>query len=990
MSQQLTILESFAKANKQISTNLPEPKKSNHLRKKRNLDIIEHNFLIRRFYKAIEPSDEYETESKTYSILNHFEFDSPPYNKFSCIKNISANAFWFLFCSNYFPYLSNELIDQKEYIPEELKKLIDCLNSNLVPIKKNNSSILSKFNFIKELKKLVQKFTKKKSGLGEKNNIFQTTSINSTSTTTFIESSNSINLDETKNNINISNLSCTSNISSIKTLLENLIKYFEHENKTKLLSKINNKDYILTNNFNRDIRIPEDFELDIKYHTKSFKRLREEISDNDEQSEEDENDDIVCYVCGDGQYEDDNLILFCSLCNMPVHQKCYGILIVPEGDWICHLCDIFKNPEVAKNMECILCSKLGGAMKPCTLKKSSHSYKMMIKNRNSPYLKDNNFKNINLNNNLINFNNCNEIKNEKNMENLNNDKINDTNNNIIINDNNNQINNTENHQNNNNYTIINDLNSSTQNLPSNNQLNNNNNISSPSLNSSNIIKETESIYSNSSNKKEEKFDSNTNLNSISNPNLLNIPNNNSNKKHLQKKQKTEKYLNEKIAKENAWVHLSCALWLPEISIKNFDLKEKIQGVENIPKKRLLEKCDICLKIGYGPTIKCEKCDYRFHPECARRLKRFYLEINENENAETTFLAYCHGDAPPKHLKKYELIKQRKRDDIKKFSNLIRKDLANLTKIPEDKQCNILNPYCHSNNALGGNTLDKKGIIIDEKKILKKLNNNDTYMNNDLSKKNSNVNMKIELTNSEKKNLINAIREMLIDESNLTLEINSEDFSIKQNTNITLTYEDITYPEKFSWVFLKESQEYLNGISTFETFKLYRSIITNKFDFAKNILKEKINIETKKKTKQKIKKEIKYCKCGASGDNNWIGCDSGDRRCPGKGWYHISCLDELKGYDIKSFEKKFSKYYCPNCRERLGLKNELNDNEEKNNNDTLEEKKKNEIEYVNINNNNSNDNNIKGDNSLNKMEIEEEKINNEKNEKNENKDIMKDN
>jgi hypothetical protein len=351
MSQQLTILESFAKANKQISTNLPEPKKSNHLRKKRNLDIIEHNFLIRRFYKAIEPSDEYETESKTYSILNHFEFDSPPYNKFSCIKNISANAFWFLFCSNYFPYLSNELIDQKEYIPEELKKLIDCLNSNLVPIKKNNSSILSKFNFIKELKKLVQKFTKKKSGLGEKNNIFQTTSINSTSTTTFIESSNSINLDETKNNINISNLSCTSNISSIKTLLENLIKYFEHENKTKLLSKINNKDYILTNNFNRDIRIPEDFELDIKYHTKSFKRLREEISDNDEQSEEDENDDIVCYVCGDGQYEDDNLILFCSLCNMPVHQKCYGILIVPEGDWICHLCDIFKNPEISKNME---------------------------------------------------------------------------------------------------------------------------------------------------------------------------------------------------------------------------------------------------------------------------------------------------------------------------------------------------------------------------------------------------------------------------------------------------------------------------------------------------------------------------------------------------------------------------------------------------------------------------------------------------------------
>ena len=218
MSQQLTIVESFAKAAKNISNSQPESKKAIYLRKKRNLDIIERNYIIRRFYKPIDANNEYETESKTYSILNHFEFDSPPYNKFSCIKNISANAFWFLFCSNYFPYLSNELIDLKEYIPDELKKLIDCLNSNIVPIKKN-CSYLEKFNFPKELKKIVQKFSKKKNEIREKNNIFQTTSVNSSTTTTPSSSSNLINLDETKNNINISNLSCTSNISSIKTLL---------------------------------------------------------------------------------------------------------------------------------------------------------------------------------------------------------------------------------------------------------------------------------------------------------------------------------------------------------------------------------------------------------------------------------------------------------------------------------------------------------------------------------------------------------------------------------------------------------------------------------------------------------------------------------------------------------------------------------------------------------------------------------------------------
>ena len=93
------------------------------------------------------------------------------------------------------------------------------MNSNLVPIKKN-SPFIEKFNFIKELKKIVQKYMKKKNTPGEKSNIFQTTSVNTSSTATPSTCSNSINLEESKNNINISNLSCTSNISSIKTLLE--------------------------------------------------------------------------------------------------------------------------------------------------------------------------------------------------------------------------------------------------------------------------------------------------------------------------------------------------------------------------------------------------------------------------------------------------------------------------------------------------------------------------------------------------------------------------------------------------------------------------------------------------------------------------------------------------------------------------------------------------------------------------------------------------
>ena len=1001
MSQQPTIDQAFASITKNTSnpSNTSsiqvDPKKNQQLRKKRNLEIIERNHLIRRFYYPVKPDNEYQTESNAYGILNHFDFDSPPYNKFSSIKNISANAFWFLICSNYFPYLSNELIDQKECIPEELKKLIDYINTNNISINKKNSNFGEKFNFLKEIKKIVQNFSKQKNNLNEKNNLFQTTNINSNS------NENIISLNESKSNIDISNLSCTNSISSIKSLLENLIKYFEHENENKILSKIT-KDYLLTSNYNRDIRFTQDFDLDIKYHTKSFNRFREEILDKVEQNEEDENDDVVCYVCGDGEYEDDNLILYCSKCNMTVHQRCYGVTVIPEEDWICHLCRSFSQ-DVCKNMECILCPQLGGAMKPCTLRKSSHSYKIMQKCRKNSSLKDNNYKNnnLNFNNNKKLFNSfSNEIKDDKflsNILNSNDTKKEKENNNLqdsnIFGPDLNQITNTENSiiPNNNNITNsinVNSINNNNIEL----SLNNNNNIltNSPNNNdnnhlqqnnisgscrSSNINKETESIYSNNSsfNKNNIKEDSN-NINPINTSNKNESP---LIKKQTQKmKAQNEIYLSEKVAKENAWVHLSCALWLPEINFANFELKEKIKGVENITKKRLQENCDICLKTGYGPVIKCQKCLYHFHPECARRLKKFFLEINENENGDTTFLAYCNKDTPPKHLKKYELIKQRKKDEIKKFSDLIKKDISSLNKMHEDKQYNLLHPFCYypNNNEIKKILNNKKNNLNESNNYL---NNNDLVYNDSSKKSNINGSDKnIELTSSEKKCLVNAIREILIDESNLTLEINTEDYSIKKNNNIKFTFEDMTYPEKFSWCYLKETQDYLNGISNFETFKIYQSIIPTKNDFIKNILKEKVVTpekpkKIKKVLKQKHKKkenEEHFCICGKPFQNNqkvdWVGCDNDESKCPGKGWFHISCIPELKNYNLETFDTHFKKYYCPKCRELYGLKNEVNDVNEIDVH--LNESEKNNIN-ISINNNGNN-------NILNSVEKEKEKEN----------------
>jgi hypothetical protein len=643
---------------------------------------------------------------------------------------------------------------------------------------------------------------------------------------------------------------------------------------------------------------------------------------------------------------------------MTVHQKCYGVLIIPEEDWICHLCKAFNDMNVCNNMECILCPNVGGAMKPCTLKKSSHSYKLMIKNRKSPNLKDNNNKN--------NYKNNNNLKNsiffiDKN-KNGKKKEINNHNNYLNSNINNNSDNNvTEKNiffsdisQTPNIVNLISSNNINANNSINNSIYNNSDNNSNQQINnsiqsyrSSNLNKETESLYSNSSSIK-----INEDITNITNP--INNKNNHLLKKQIKLKSQNEIYLSDKIAKENAWVHLSCALWLPELNIVYFDIKEKIKGVENLPKKRFQETCNICLKIGYGPTIKCEKCDYYFHPECARRLRKFVLEINENENGETTFLAYCNKDAPPNHLKKYELIKQRKKDEIKKVSNLIQKDINSLNKIPEDKQCNIYFPYC---NSINNNEIKK--MMNEEKKVLKKMNklinlsdNNNSILTSELifnDSVNKSINnsiydsydKNIELTNTEKINLINAIRETLIEQSNLTLEINTKDYSVKQRNNfIRFTFEDMTYPEKFSWCFLKENQDYLNGISNYEIFKIYRSIIITKDDFITNILREKINFSEKpKKNKNKIKikpipkvqKEEEYCICHKRLFVDYIGCDNKNGKCPGKTWYHLSCIPELKNFTSREFEQYFDKYYCPQCRELFHLKNVIRKKISNNNN-----------------------------------------------------------
>ena len=89
---------------------------------------------------------------------------------------------------------------------------------------------------------------------------------------------------------------------------------------------------------------------------------------NGEPSGPGEEQDSKCAICDDGDCENTNAIVFCDGCDLAVHQECYGVPFIPEGQWLCRRCQLIGRGTPT----CIFCPNTDGAFKQTNGSKWAH------------------------------------------------------------------------------------------------------------------------------------------------------------------------------------------------------------------------------------------------------------------------------------------------------------------------------------------------------------------------------------------------------------------------------------------------------------------------------------------------------------------------------------------------------------------------------------------------------------------------------------------
>jgi origin recognition complex subunit 4 len=65
-----------------------------------------------------------------------------------------------------------------------------------------------------------------------------------------------------------------------------------------------------------------------------------------ESDESDSSEDVACAICSGVESEEPNEIIFCDKCDLAVHQECYRVPVIPEGEWQCRDCNNEVPPQL--------------------------------------------------------------------------------------------------------------------------------------------------------------------------------------------------------------------------------------------------------------------------------------------------------------------------------------------------------------------------------------------------------------------------------------------------------------------------------------------------------------------------------------------------------------------------------------------------------------------------------------------------------------------
>ncbi|CAI2370078.1 unnamed protein product [Moneuplotes crassus] len=111
-----------------------------------------------------------------------------------------------------------------------------------------------------------------------------------------------------------------------------------------------------------------------------------------------------------------------------------------------------------------------------------------------------------------------------------------------------------------------------------------------------------------------------------------------------------------VKSQEKWAHVTCVLWVPEISYKDFETKTEIIG--NVSNERWLLKCSYCKS--RGAALQCQQkfCSRNFHVRCAissgvivswSKMIKDQKDANQGQESEKLkYLIFC-----KRHLRRYK-------------------------------------------------------------------------------------------------------------------------------------------------------------------------------------------------------------------------------------------------------------------------------------------------------------------------------------------------